>query len=260
MEKKDIQFQKITLENFKCHEYKEFEFLPNKLRIITGNNGTGKSSIFSALVWALYGTTLEGQTGDDIIRKRSGKNCSVKVEFFDNDNNHYHIEAYRKHKDYKNLKFVFCNGKDITPGSIKETHELIESLLLPKDVFLNCLVFSGFKTNFVDMTPAEKSEVLYKILNLGIYDKYRENINIMKKDFDQNVNSISLKINEIKGKIENIKQTIESLHYERERTLSDIDNQISLCNQKISDLNNKLSQIKIDENEYKKKSSCCKFV
>lgn len=47
-----MRIDKITLQNFRCFEQLEVEFLPN-FNVIIGNNGTGKSSLLKALKIAL---------------------------------------------------------------------------------------------------------------------------------------------------------------------------------------------------------------
>jgi predicted ATP-binding protein involved in virulence len=47
-----MRIDKITLQNFRCFEQLEVEFLPN-FNVIIGNNGTGKSSLLKALRIAL---------------------------------------------------------------------------------------------------------------------------------------------------------------------------------------------------------------
>lgn len=47
---------KIILENINCHTHSEFLIDINKLTLIKGDSGIGKSSIFQGLTWCLYGT------------------------------------------------------------------------------------------------------------------------------------------------------------------------------------------------------------
>jgi len=138
---KKVLFESIEMHNFKCYEECEFDFNENKFIVITGNNGAGKTTIFSALVWGLYGTTIEGMSGDSVIRKKSGKDTSVIIKFRI-DNDRYEVRAYRKHKIYKNSVILYKNKEDISGATVSETLDKIESILMPKNVFLNCLLFS----------------------------------------------------------------------------------------------------------------------
>lgn len=51
---KRIKLDRLVLENFKCHGYLDLSFRGEDARI-TGDNGTGKTSIYDAFVWLLFG-------------------------------------------------------------------------------------------------------------------------------------------------------------------------------------------------------------
>ncbi|CAM5794765.1 AAA family ATPase [Brevibacillus borstelensis] len=57
-----IQFQKLTLKNYKSHRDLVVEF--GDLTKISGDNGKGKSSILEAISWTLYGTDALGSKMD----------------------------------------------------------------------------------------------------------------------------------------------------------------------------------------------------
>ena len=58
----------------------EDEELPNGLIIVRGPNSTGKSSIFEAILWALWGPAAVEPTNDELINFASSF-CEVKLEF-----------------------------------------------------------------------------------------------------------------------------------------------------------------------------------
>jgi exonuclease SbcC len=65
---------KITLKNFRCYENSSFNFGDKGIVLVSGQSGVGKSSIFIAIYFALYGVgtkvTMYGKTS-----------CSVILEF-----------------------------------------------------------------------------------------------------------------------------------------------------------------------------------
>ena len=104
----------------------------NKDDSSAASNGAGKSSLIDAIVWCLYGTTLRGYEGDEVINRKVGKNCMVNL-VLEND---VIITRYRKHQTGKNGLTVTVGDLNVTKSSIKETEAYIEQLLgLTKTTF-----------------------------------------------------------------------------------------------------------------------------
>ena len=67
---------KLKLHNFRCHSDSEYEFPDLGLVLLSGNSGSGKSTILKAILYALFGSKA--------VRKpySFGTNtCSVTLEF-----------------------------------------------------------------------------------------------------------------------------------------------------------------------------------
>lgn len=56
---KEIKITRLTLENFKCHEALTLDFMGQSVSI-HGDNATGKTSIYDALTWLLFGKDSHG--------------------------------------------------------------------------------------------------------------------------------------------------------------------------------------------------------
>ena len=76
-------FQKLTIQNFMSIRNIVLDLQDRGLVLIKGkncdnpdlnNNGSGKSSMIEAIVYALYGRTLRGVRGDAIVHKKPKKN------------------------------------------------------------------------------------------------------------------------------------------------------------------------------------------
>lgn len=74
----DIRILSMTLNNFKG--IKDFEFFPNgKSAIISGKNGTGKTSVFDAWLWLLFDADSRGNTGADAAKTTAGADFVHKI-------------------------------------------------------------------------------------------------------------------------------------------------------------------------------------
>jgi len=168
-----IEFDNIEIENFRSHESIGFNYKPNRFCVITGRNGKGKTTLVAdSLCWALYDETSKGRKGDAVIRKRSGKNTYVKL-VFSIDGIPYTIENYRKHHEFHDEKFLKRDGRDISGSKRAITNQKIEQLFMPKDVFLNCILFSQYITkSFTELTDKGQKVIFDKMMGFGKYDDY----------------------------------------------------------------------------------------
>ncbi|NCE76601.1 hypothetical protein D1157_16695 [Anaerotruncus sp. X29] len=62
-----MQLISLTLENFKCYEHMEFRF-DGRNASIFGANGTGKSSVYDAFTWLLFGKDSKGSAKSEALK------------------------------------------------------------------------------------------------------------------------------------------------------------------------------------------------
>ena len=64
-----MKILKLTAINFMSYERVEIDFTAfSGITLISGTNGSGKSTIFEAIVWALYGKTLRNMSAGDVVK------------------------------------------------------------------------------------------------------------------------------------------------------------------------------------------------
>src|SRR5689334_8768542 len=109
-----MNLKKIEIQNFYSIErieinldkYKGIVFIDGKNKDINGgNSGLGKSSIFEAIVWGLFGKTIRKSTEEALVNNKAKKDCRVKLYI---DNN-VTIERTRRPTF---LRFI-VDGKDL---------------------------------------------------------------------------------------------------------------------------------------------------
>lgn len=61
-----MKLSRLKLENFKCHRHLEIRF-DGRSAAVYGENGTGKSSVYDALTWLLFGKDSLGRTDFEIL-------------------------------------------------------------------------------------------------------------------------------------------------------------------------------------------------
>ena len=73
----NIRIKRLSLENFKCHDSLVLEF-NSKSASIYGDNATGKTSVYDALTWLLFGKDARGNGEKNIEIKPLDLNGAVK--------------------------------------------------------------------------------------------------------------------------------------------------------------------------------------
>lgn len=179
-----MQFVALKLQNFMSYQDQEFDDLDHTgLTLIEGenrdeggSNGSGKSAMWDAISFALFGKTARGLKGDEVINRLFKKNCMVDLELWLGGHK-YIITRYRKHDDFGD-RFIIAHNK----GSKKETIEkgtldmtqkwLEDEFKIDYELFKCTVLFSQGETfNFVDSGNKSQKEILSKIMKIS-YDVY----------------------------------------------------------------------------------------
>lgn len=183
-----MRFNKITIENFKSigpnPVVVNLDF--HNTTLLTGYNGAGKTSIFEAIVWCIYGVTK--LKADNVVNKTVGENTKVELEFEENNKN-YVITRYRKHKTHKNNVYIFENGENISLKNQIDNQELIQKIVgIDSRAFMSSIVLSSetYK-QFLRETNSVRLQIFESVFSL------RE-LNDFKKYTSQKIKELETRI------------------------------------------------------------------
>lgn len=142
------------------------------------SNGSGKSSIFEALEWCLYGTVsrkLAKPTG--VVNNKVGKNCLALV-VFEHEGKTFKVRRTIRHDDYGTSLNWWLDGVEQTKHETTATKQhLAEQLPLPHTVFRHAvMVGQGMPEKFLDLPENAKQEFLCQIVDLDIYERAAETL------------------------------------------------------------------------------------
>ncbi len=159
----------------------EIDFTTFDLACISGQNGSGKSSILDAMTWSLFGRARKHD--ESVINIQSD---TAQVTFtFQYEGNLYRVIRTDPRGTTKTLEFhISQNGttgqggtwKPLTESSLRETDARIEDILrLDYETFINAAFFlQGEADQFTQRSPSERKKILSQILNLSIWENYRK--------------------------------------------------------------------------------------
>lgn len=192
-------FKQLILTNFKSHQHNIINF-NSGVTLIIGENGAGKSTIFEAISYALY-KKYTGDKIDDLIR--TNQNTMTVALTFISNGTEYTIT--RKRTNQQSKATLQKQGTTIAEGDKTVNQHIQEILDMDSELFLNTTyIRQGEIANLISKSPAERKQLIAKLLKLEELEKTYKNILPLTNDY-------KWKQAEQKGKLQNnpsIKQDI----------------------------------------------------
>lgn len=168
-----ITFQSIKIENFLSIGKAEYKFDNSGFILVSGknenivdnavSNGSGKSSLFDAIIWALTGDTVRGTK--DVVNMFSVGGTLVELNFTV-DSINYKIIRSKDHSKYKTNLKLYENDVDLSGKGIRDTSKILENTLpdLTSSLIGSVIILGqGLPQRFTSNTPAGRKELLEKL-------------------------------------------------------------------------------------------------
>ncbi len=145
--------------------------------VAKASNASGKSSLFYALVYCLYGQ-LQTQLVNKFIKNRYAEDPETFVDlYFIANKTHYHLKRSLNRSAQTTLTLKKIDVKhgveiDLNKSSVNETQDFLEREILHCDIsiFLRTVLLSSDQTyNFFTLKPAMKRDFIEKLFNIGVF-------------------------------------------------------------------------------------------
>lgn len=187
---------RIYLENFMGHVKSDIDCTQFNSCLIVGknknnsnvSNGVGKSTIFKAIDFVLYGEYNSDKI-EEIIRD-GADSCKVIFEFLLNDEKYQVIRLRSKSGTHVHLnRWVSDDWESISAKTNTQTEiELHKLIKISYKALKNSISFAQLDLDGIpSATPDKRKELLKEPLNITIYNKYHK---IAKKRFDDQNNEL----------------------------------------------------------------------
>ena len=258
----NIKFEELDIEGFRSIDRISLNLSDQGIVIVKGinnyedlasSNGSGKSSVFEAIIYALFEETSSGDR--DIENRILGQGCSVVLKF-SIDGVSYKI--IRQSKKGKGTVVLYRNDEDISARNKSDTNKLIISILgINKAIFLDSIFLSqNAVTNLPSLSPTARKERLEILTNTdNAINNFKTFLKEKQTMYESKHVDCQLEINKINGKEESLQQQKDKLQAQindikiqiEERNklgnIEDLDKQIQEYNVKINTINNQISEL-----------------
>jgi DNA repair exonuclease SbcCD ATPase subunit len=185
-----MRIVRLEIENILSIEHASIDFLESGLMLVDGwnydtqsANGAGKSSIFNALSWGLFGEYPRSISVSAIVRNGARKS-RVTVEVYTTAGQIIKVERRRP-----NESFFFKNGNEITE------FEFSSALGITYDQFLLGQYFAqGLGQRFIDLNDSGRKDLILTLMKANAFTQAKASIDVKIKETEKLISALEVEI------------------------------------------------------------------
>lgn len=207
-----LTFLNLEAEGFCSIESLHLQLNPTCTILIKAPNGKGKSTILSALVWAIYGKNLKGVSEVNTwkkVRSKDYKGTKVQV-YFQKDSHTYKIVRCQKYDEVLDDgakgkdRLIFMKDGDIVDikGKGKIQDFINREIGLSYTLFMNSIMFGQGIKRLIQESNSDKKKIFEEVFDL-------EFLNLAKGIALQDKNNVIAQINEVEHQSQILKRELE---------------------------------------------------
>lgn len=235
-----IKLNTLQLENFMCVEHADLDFKDQKVIILLGENGHGKSSVLDAISLCLN-ETKRGDSFKDYIKRGTDRahivlDCELKgiPALFD---------VYINQKGPMERTLIYNNDKE-HPYVNSEVSKVLESLDL--SYYADIIMSMQGEDDITKLSPAQRADYLQKLLNFSFDDEVKlckEHLELLKNQAKHNEELIGITNNTISTRQSQLSRIPPDDFSDRINDLNSAKDVIINNLAKYTGLNNNMSEI-----------------
>lgn len=222
----------LTMSAFGSYAGKQtvnFEKIDHGLILITGDTGAGKTTIFDAVIFALYGESSGGSRKGTMMRSHYASDDAetyVELKFRVRDIDYvicrspnYSRTSKRKNKNgefssvsvQERVSLIMPDGKEV-PGNVKEINQRVQEIIgIDRNQFSQiAMIAQGEYLKLLHAPSKERKEIFSKIFPTGIYFRIqqllKENNRTLYEKLEDNKKLYEHELNQIAFSEENIRK------------------------------------------------------
>ena len=248
--------RKIKLENIRSYENSEIEF-PEDLVLLSGNVGSGKSSILLAIDFALFGIRRGELSGGALLRKGCSKG-SVNLSFSIDDKEIEIQRSLKKSNDsiVQDAGFISINGSRRDGTAVELKQSILEILNYPAELLTKnkSLIY-----RYTVYTPQEEMkqillgekdfrvDTLRKVFGVDKYKRIKENSLVF-------VRYLKEEIREFRGRLADYDDKKKLLE-DKKKNLEEVKLNLSRLGEEVNNNAKEVNRVKAKLKEIEEQSS-----
>ena len=197
-----ILFETIRWKNFLStgNQFSEIKFNQHASTLITGSNGSGKSTVLDALTFGLFGKPFRKINKSQLINSMNEKDAKVEVEFSISSTEWKVVRGIKP-----NIFEIHRDGKCLDQfSSANDQQKWFEQNVLKMNYkSFTQIVILGSSTfvPFMQLTSSNRREVIEDLLDIKIFSSMNNIIKEKIRGIKEEVNVLSLKKESLNDKV-----------------------------------------------------------
>lgn len=247
-------FKKLTIKNFMSigEIPQTIDFENNSLTLILGENqdmvgegqsiarnGAGKSAIFNALSFALFGQALSNIKRDNLINNINSKNMFVIFEF-SKDGHNYKIERGRRPNFFRFMvddAIVNAPDTDEAQGESRLTQQELEKVIgMSHNLFKHIIALNTITDPFLKLGAKQQRDFIEELLGMRMLSEKAEALKELLKITKDEIRMEEIRIKTLQESNKKIEKNIQDTRIRSE-------NWVKQHEKKIQDTQEALDQL-----------------
>lgn len=222
-----IQFNKIRYKNIMSvgNQFIEIDLVRSKTTLISGANGTSKSTFIEAIVFALYGKPFRKINKPQLINSINQKDLLVELEFS------IAADKYVIRRGMKPNVFEIWKNNDLVnkDAAIKDYQEYLEQNIVKmsfKSFSQIVILGSATYVPFMELPAGQRREIIEDLLDIQVFSTMNILLKEKLADNKTNITDNNYAIDLLKTKIESAKEHNEEIQRIKETEVEKIKGKI----------------------------------
>ena len=192
--------------------------------LITGHNGSGKTTIIEAITYCLYGKPYRKVKLGNLINSVNKKALLTTIDF-ETNGKQYTVKRGEKPKVFE----IYEEGKLLdSEGNSRETQQKLERILgMDFQIFTQIVVINQNRFEpFLELAPADRRRIVEEILDISVFGFMAEEAKIAKSENNSALIDKEYEIKTLESTKTGLQRALETANNSQQQIVDDLEQQL----------------------------------